>query len=167
MDQYPRHAEASAFLAARPEQVFARLDDQAMLGSHMAKPSAMMLGGRMTYDLDAAQGRSVGAVIRMGGTFLGLTLSVVEVVTERTPPTLKVWETQGPQRMLVIEAYRMGFACKAEGSGTTLRVFIDYRLPAGRFGRIFGPIFAPIYARWCVARMVGDAKRHFGEGAQP
>ena len=70
--------------------MFVRLDDQAELGSHVAKPSQMMLGRRMSYNLDAGAGARVGSVIGMEGTFLGLHLSVTEVVTERTPPNRKV-----------------------------------------------------------------------------
>ena len=121
----------------------------------------MMMGGKMTYELDDAQGRAVGSVIRMGGRVMGLPLSVVEVVTERAPPARKLWETQGKQRLLVIEAYRMGFETAAWNGGTAVRVYIDYRLPPGLFGLTFGMLFAPVYARWCVSRMVEDARLHF------
>ncbi|WP_234841878.1 hypothetical protein [Sinorhizobium meliloti] len=54
--------------------LFDYLDDQASLGSHMQKPSMMMLGGRMSYEFDEARGRTVGSVIRMRGNILGLVL---------------------------------------------------------------------------------------------
>ena len=65
MEHYTHHAEATAIIPAAPDRVFARLDDLALLGSHMEKPSMMMMGGKMTYELDDAQGRAVGSVIRM------------------------------------------------------------------------------------------------------
>ena len=45
-----------------------QLDDQERLAAHMNKPSMMMMGGRMFYEFDAGGGRSVGSIIRMGGT---------------------------------------------------------------------------------------------------
>ncbi|MCY1745282.1 MULTISPECIES: hypothetical protein [Ensifer] len=46
---YVRSAETVTDIAASPETLFDFLDDQATLGSHMGKPSMMMLGGRMSY----------------------------------------------------------------------------------------------------------------------
>ena len=85
------HHQKEAIIPAPQAEVFAYLDDQTRLAAHMEKRSMMMLGGRMTYAFDAGQGRAVGSVIRMGGHFLGLSLVVVEVVTERTPPASKTW----------------------------------------------------------------------------
>lgn len=42
---YARHEEATAVTALTPEALFRRLDGPARLGSHMEKPSAMMMGG--------------------------------------------------------------------------------------------------------------------------
>lgn len=146
-----------------PGELFERLDDQTRLGAHMAKRSMMMMGGRMTYAFDAAKGRAVGSVIRMGGSFLGLSLDVEEVVTERDPPRRKVWETRGTPRMIVIAHYRMGFEIAPLAAGRSrLRVFIDYTRPTTLAGALLAPLFAPVYARWCVKRMADDAAAHFG-----
>ena len=161
------HDHAESIIRASQAQVFAYLDDLTRLAAHMEKRSMMMLGGRMTYEFDAAQGRAVGSVIRMGGSFLGIPLFVEELVTERISPTRKRWETRGPQRMLVIESYRMGFETRQIAAGTGLRVFIDYRLPQSLSGRWLGLLFAPFYARWCVSRMVKDASGHFRGVAEP
>ena len=161
------HDQSEAIIKASQAEVFAYLDDQTRLAAHMEKRSMMMLGGRMTYEFDAAKGRAVGSVIRMGGSFLGISLFVREIVTERIPPTRKRWETRGPQRMLVIDSYVMGFETRLTGEGTGVRVFIDYRLPPNLPARWMGRLFAPVYARWCVSRMVKDVSRHFGSFAEP
>ena len=161
------HDQSEAIIKAPQAEVFAYLDDQSRLAAHMEKRSMMMMGGRMTYEFDEAKGRAVDSVIKMGGSFLGLSLFVREVVTERMPPTRKRWETRGPQRMLVIESYVMGFETRLIGEGTGVRVFIDYRLPPGLPGRWLGPLFAPFYARWCVSRMVKNVSSHFGSLAEP
>ena len=161
------HHQKQVIIPASQAEVFAYLDDQTRLAAHMEKRSMMMLGGRMTYAFDAGQGRAVGSVIRMGGHFLGLALVVVEVVTERTPPASKTWETRGPQRLLIIDSYVMGFETRAITEGTNARVYIDYRLPSSLPGRWLGLLFAGVYARWCVSRMLDDASRHFQTGAEP
>lgn len=162
MADYPCHKKADARVAASPEELFAYLDDQARLGAHMEKRSMMMMGGRMTYSLDEAEGRAIGSVIRMGGGFLGIRLDIEEIVTERKPPYLKVWETMGHPRLLIMDGYRMGFNVTAADAGCELRVFIDYGPPAGLLGRFLCALFGGVYARWCVSRMAADATRHFG-----
>ncbi|MDZ4095378.1 MAG: hypothetical protein U1D35_10800 [Paracoccaceae bacterium] len=167
MPPMTHHDQSQAIVSGSQSEVFAYLDDQTRLAAHMGKRSMMMLGGRMTYQFDAAQGCAVGSVIRMGGRFLGLSLAVTEVVTKRTPPSIKRWATRGPQRLLVMDSYVMGFDARGMGAGTEVRVFIDYRLPSDLVGRWLGRVFAPIYARWCVSRMVKDARQHFGSGEEP
>jgi hypothetical protein len=153
---YTHSAQADIEVAASAEALFDYLDDPARLGAHMQKPTAMMLGGRMTYRFDEAQGRAVGSVIRMEGTILGGTLSVEEVVIERQPPHRKVWETQGRPNLLVIGAYRMGFEIRPSGNSSRLLVFIDYDYPRSMAGKIVGAMFGPLYARWCINRMAKD-----------
>ncbi|KRD60882.1 SRPBCC family protein [Ensifer sp. Root278] len=158
---YIRSAESVTGVAASPETLFDFLDDQAALGSHMGKPSMMMLGGRMSYSLDDSAGRAVGSRISMRGSVLGLELTVDEVIVEHRPPVSKVWETLGRPDLLVIGAYRMGFEIHGSGGGSRLRVFINYDDPATVAGRIIGPLLGRIYARWCVTRMARDATSRF------
>jgi hypothetical protein len=129
------HFESRATLAGSPDEVFAYVDDPARLAGHMAKRSWAMAGGRMELSLDEGGGRQVGSHIRLAGRMLGLELSVDERVTERTPPHRKAWETVGSQKLLVMDRYRMGFDVSAHGSGSLLRVFIDYALPEALPGR--------------------------------
>lgn len=158
---YAHHDEVSLDVAAQPAALFDHLDDQERLAAHMNKPTMMMMGGRMFYEFDAARGRAVGSVIRMGGNFLWLRLFVEEVVIEHVRPLRKMWETRGDPRLIVIDNYRMGFKIEDGGGLSRLRVFIDYDLPLCFIGRMLSALFAPIYARWCVERMAKDAKRAF------
>lgn len=159
------HREAAAQVAAPARSVFERLDDQTRLAEHMGRPSAMMGGGRMTYEFDALQGQAVGSHIRMGGQAFGLRLFVDEVVTVRDPPGRKVWRTTGEPRLIIIGDYEMGFEITDEGPGSRLRVWIDYALPGQGWARRV-PALADAYARWCVRRMVSDAVQHFSRPAQ-
>jgi hypothetical protein len=157
---YAHHSEAEVNVSAAPAEVFAFLDDQEALGAHMTRNSAMMAGGRMLYELDETKGHAVGAIIRMRGEMLGLTLRITEAVTERVPPKRKVLETSGDQNMLVISAYRLGFDIDAAPGGATVRVFIDYDLPRGLLG-VLSSLPAYLYARWCVTRMADAAVERF------
>ena len=115
----------------------------------------------MTTELDEGRGRQVGSRIRLAGRVFGVELSVEEIVTERSPPLRKVWETIGTPRLLVIGHYRMGFELAAQGSSSMLRVFIDYALPQRAPVWWLGRLLGRQYARWCTQRMVEDAAKHF------
>ena len=116
-----------------------------------------MAGATMQVETDALKGQAVGSVIRVTGRVLGMNLAVEEVVTERTPSLSKIWETRGEPHLLVIGAYRMGFAIFALGNRSRLVVFIDYRLPARGFAHGLGLVFGRAYASWCTRRMASDA----------
>jgi hypothetical protein len=159
---FPHHREASSRVFAPAQAVFARLDDQTRLAEHMGRPSAMMGGGRMTYEFDAQRGQAVGSRIRMGGEAFGLRLFVEEVVTVREPPLRKVWRTAGAPRLIIMGAYEMGFEISGEGASSRLRVWIDYQLPDRGWARHVRAL-AAFYARWCVGKMVTDAVQYFGQ----
>lgn len=150
---YPFHEEATASLACSPATAFDWLDDHRRLSSHMDSSSLMMAGSSMHIEVDEHGGRSVGSRIRLAGRVLGLRLSVEEVVTERTPPWRKAWETVGTPRLLVIGPYRMGFAVATEAVATRVTIWIDYAAASSILGRLAGRA----YARWCTARMLRDA----------
>jgi len=157
----PATFETVVHIEAPASAVFARVDDQTRLGEHMERPSAMMGGGRMTYEVDEGRGQAVGSHIKMGGSAFGISLFVDEVVTERDPPRRKAWETVGQPRLLVVGAYRMGFDITPEAGGSDLCVWIAYDLAPGLLGRWLGPLLAPLYAKWCVGQMARDAASYF------
>ena len=82
--------------------MFAHLDEHSRLAGHMSQSSWMMLGSRMNLHVDDGKGQRVGSVIRLSGKVVGLPQHVEEAVTERTPPSKKVWETIGEPNLLVI-----------------------------------------------------------------
>jgi hypothetical protein len=166
IEMEPRHFEARAHIAAPRPQVFEFLDDHVRLVSHMSKSSWTMGGGRMVLDADSGEGRTVGSKLRLSGRAFGIKLQVEEVITKRTPPQRKVWETVGAPRLLVIGHYKLGFELLPAGDGTEARVFIDYDLPTGFVSRLLGTALASMYAKWCVTRMIDDAGIHFAAGAR-
>lgn len=89
--ELPLHNENEAEVLASSEQVFGLVDDHARLSAHMSQPSWRMGGARMETTVDEGQGQRIGSHIRMSARVLGLRLSLDEVITEREPPTRKVW----------------------------------------------------------------------------
>ena len=158
---FPLHNESTGLVRAPIDRVFARLDDPMSLSAHMGESSMMMMGSRMSMEIDDGGGRVVGSIISMHGRVMGLAVSLDEVITERQPPYLKIWETTDIPRLLVIAQYRMGFDLTPRGDSTLLRVFINYSLPTKAPQSWLGRLFGSFYARWCTAQIVADATRHF------
>ena len=158
---FPFHHESCGLANAPVEQVFAFLDDPKALAAHMSESSMMMLGSRMSINVDADDGRVVGSKIRMQGRLMGIPLSLEEVITERQVPSRKVWQTIGTPNLLVMAHYRMGFDVTPSGESSMLRVFIDYSLPTTAPGSWLGRLLGGVYARWCTKQMADDAARHF------
>jgi len=156
-DPYPLHHRSEVDVDASANELFAHLDDHRRLASHMEKPSLMMAGATMRVAADALRGQAVGSLIRVSGRVLGMDLAVEEVVTERSEPWRKTWETRGEPRLLVIGAYRMGFTIASREARSHLVVFIDYQLPQRGFARVLGLLFGRAYAAWCTRRMTKDA----------
>jgi hypothetical protein len=159
MTQKRQHYEDSTLISVSPEELFAYVDDHARFSSHMNKSSWMMGGGKMDVSVDEGRGQKVGSHIRLSGAAFGITLFLDEIVTRHEPPHIKTWETVGDLRLLVIGHYGMGIEIAPGGSGTSMRVFIDYEMPDKNvwLGRLFGGM----YAKWCVAQMINGAREYF------
>lgn len=162
----PYHFESAVEVSAAADAVFAHLDCPRRLSIHMSDSSWLMAGSRMAIELDASEGRAVGATIRMKGRVLGIPLSVEEIVMAREPPLRKIWQTAGVPNLLVIGRYRMGFEITPKAASSQLRVFIDYALPGGSLSRWLGRLFGDFYARWCTKRMADDARTHFRHSSE-
>ncbi|PWU18870.1 MAG: polyketide cyclase [Bdellovibrio sp.] len=159
---FPFRMVSSATIAAPPEQIFSYLDDQKRLSSHMERSSWMMAGSRMKIDLDSKQGKEKDAEIVLRGSMMGIPLFVRERISERQPPRRKAWETVGPQKMIVLDQYRMGFEINPNGSTSKVSVFIEYSLPTGP-QKLLGLLLGRVYARWCIDHMIKDAAFHFNQ----
>jgi hypothetical protein len=160
---FPFHYSSTVCLKVNASEAFAFLDDPRNLSSHMEKSSLMMAGSKMSLELDSKNGKEIGSKIIMQGKMMGVPLYVNEDVTERVPPFKKSWETRGPQQLVVIDQYKMGFELKANEKTSDLRVFIDYSLPQSGFSKTLGKLFGKVYAKWCTEKMANDAARHFAQ----
>ena len=155
------HYERSASVHGAVDSVFAFLDHPKALASHMSRSSLMMAGSHMAVEVDADGGSSVGSLICMSGSMMGISLDLKEIVTLHRAPYQKILETIGTPNLKVIAHYRMGFELTPRGDSPELYVSIDYRLPASGPGTWFYRLIGGIYTRWCVKRMVDDAVKAF------
>lgn len=158
---FPHHFSSYVDLNATAEEAFQFLDDPLKLSSHMEKSSWMMAGSKMEMKLDSHHGKGVGAEIILRGKMMGIPLFIREFVTQCQSPISKVWQTQGPQKLIIMDQYRMGFQLTPHGRTSTLEVFIDYSLPEIGFAFLIGKLFGKTYAKWCTDRMARDAAKHF------
>lgn len=156
---YERHYEDRVLISAGAAEIFAFIDDHTRLSSHMNKSSWMMGGGKMDTLVDAGRGQEVGSHIRMSGKVFGVTIFLDEVVTHRESPSVKIWETVGVPKLLVIDHYRMKAEIKPQENGSLLSVSIDYNLPTKSVW--LGKLFGGYYAKWCVQKMIKDVHEHF------
>jgi hypothetical protein len=53
----------------------------------------------------------------------------------------------------------MGFGVEPLGSRSRVRIWIDYRQPAGRVARWLGAAAGRFYARWCTQQMLSGIGR--------
>jgi hypothetical protein len=157
---FSKHLEKTAVINARSSSVFDFIDDHIKFSSHMNKSSWMMGGGKMTTEVDEGKGQKIGSHIKMEGTILGMKMFLDEVVTDRTPPTRKVWKTVDNPNLIVIGNYQMGVELDPDDSKTNLKVFIDYDLPTGG-SKLLGILFGNMYARWCVDQMLNGVTDNF------
>ena len=158
---YAHHMEASVLVNSRPETLFSFLDDQRNLSSHMEKSSWMMAGSKMQIELDQKEGKEVDSEIVLHGSIMGVPLYVREFITKREPPSRKIWETRGEQKLIVLDQYKMGFEIRPVGEASKLTVFIDYSLPKKGLSGVLGKAFGKTYARWCTNQMLKGATDHF------
>jgi hypothetical protein len=155
-----RHYEEAIILKASQREVFTFVDDHRNFSSHMNKSSWMMGGGKFTTEIDKDNFQKVGSHIKMKGTILGIQLYLDEVVSERSIPYSKQWETMGAPRLLVIGSYIMAFEVKPDGERSKFTVSIDYVLPKGFFSSVLGLLFGAVYAQWCVRQMISGVRAH-------
>lgn len=143
------------------EQVHAFLSDPKALAAHMGESSMMMLGSRMSIDFEAAGGRLARSKVRMHGRMLGMRLSLEESIAKRQILMMKVRETIGAPKLLVIAHCHMDFELTCNRASALMRVFIDYSLPIKSPESWLGHLLGALYARWCTRQMLMGAVRHF------
>ncbi|MEP7167442.1 MAG: SRPBCC family protein [Candidatus Woesebacteria bacterium] len=153
------HYEESRVVNASPDEVFSYIDDHSKFSSHMNQSSWMLGGGKMATTVDQEKGQVVGSHIKMDGIVFGFHVFLDEMVTYRQPPRIKVWETVGIPRLLIIGHYQMKVEIQSVEAGSKISVSIEYQLPDTH--QWLGKLFSAWYAKWCVRQMLDGTSAHF------
>jgi hypothetical protein len=143
---------------ATPEEIFPLLDDLGVTGTHMTKSSAMMMGTKLNLTYLTPYHTGLNSSYRWTGKMMGLDMDFTVRVMKWKNASEKVWETVGPTRLIIYSWYRMALHLKRTKEGTDAELSISYEKPVGFLNRILCFFLADWYCRWCLRKMLGDAK---------
>lgn len=140
--------------------VFKTIDDLGVTGMHMTKPSMMMMGSKLHLEFLTQHHIGLGSRYRWTGTMMGLKMDFTVEVTRWLEGLEKVWETIGNPKLIIFSWYRMTLNVLSEANGTKAELSIAYDKPKNFFYRIISFLLADWYCRWCLRKMLGDAKKN-------
>lgn len=144
--------------SAPAEQVFKTIDDLGVTGMHMTKSSMMMMGSKLNLQFLTSNRTGSGSRYRWYGKMMGLTMDFTVAVTKWIKGVEKVWETVGNPRLIIYSWYRMRLVLTESNGKTEADLSIAYEKPKGFVNMILSFLLADWYCRWCLKKMLGDAK---------
>lgn len=146
------------FYNTTPEEVFPVLDDLGVTGTHMTTSSAMMMGSKLHLEYLTPHRTGLDSSYRWTGKMMGLPMDFTVKVVKWINGREKVWETIGPTKLIIYSWYRMILKVSGVKNGTEAELSIAYEKPQGFFNKILCFLFADWYCRWCLRKMLVDAK---------
>lgn len=142
-----------------PAEVFHALDDLGVTGTHMTNSSAMMMGSKLHLEYLTPHHTGLGSTYRWTGKMMGLRMDFTVKVTMWIDGKEKIWETIGETELIIYSWYRMHLEVSAAEAGTRAELSISYEKPQRFLNRILSFLFAKWYCRWCLRKMLGDARQ--------
>lgn len=143
---------------AKPQEVFAFMDNIDNTGMHMTKSNAQMMGSKLNLEWLTEHKTGLNTKYRWTGKVLGMKMKFTAIVTQWDPGKSKTWETIGEAKMIVISWYRMYLDLTPNEDGTTsAKLGILYTKTKNPLGFLLGRR----YSVWCVKSMLKDTKKHF------
>jgi hypothetical protein len=144
---------------AAPSQVFKCIDDLGITGMHMIKSSSMMMWGKLDIVFLTENHTGVGSRYKWTGKMMGLYMDFTVEVTKWVPGVEKAWETIGDARLIIYSWYRMQLVItEIPGGVSQAELSISYKRPVKVFYKLLSFLFADWYCKWCLKKMLGDAK---------
>ncbi len=144
---------------ASAEQVFKTIDDLGVTGMHMTESSMMMMGSKLNLEFLTAHKTGLGSRYRWTGKMMGLAMDFTVEVTKWVNGVEKVWETIGETKLIIYSWYRMKLLVNEANGKTKAELSIAYDKPKGFFNKVLCFLLADWYCRWCLKKMLGDAKK--------
>ena len=145
--------------SASPEVVFKAIDDLGITGMHMTGSSMMMMGSKLHLEFLTTNRTGLGSRYRWTGKMMGLAMDFTVEVTKWVDGVEKIWETIGEPKLIIYSWYRMKLLVYESNGKTDAELSISYDKPKGFFNNILCFFLADWYCRWCLRKMLGDAKR--------
>ncbi len=140
-------------------EVFEKLDDLGVTGTHMTRSSMMMMGNKLSLTYLSPNHTGLNSTYRWQGKMMGIPMDFTVTVTKWISNKEKVWETVGEPHLIIYSWYRMTLNVSLTPEGTVAELAISYKRPAGFFLKILSFLFADLYCIWCLNKMLNDAER--------
>ncbi len=154
-----KEVKRNIIINANPEQVFAFMDDIENTGMHMTNTNAPLMGGKIKIHWLSENKTGLGAKYKWLGNVMGMKMDFTVEVTKWTQGKVKIWETTGNPKMIVLEWFRMFLLLSPINHGNTQAELSIYYTKSK--GNILHFLLAKSYALWCVKSMLNDTKKHF------
>jgi hypothetical protein len=139
--------------------VFEKLDDLGVTGTHMTQSSSMMMGNKLSLTYLSSNRTGPNSKYRWQGMMMGLPMDFTVVVTKWVRDREKVWETIGETKLIIYSWYRMRLEVSSTSTGTNATLSITYKRPASFFLKILSYLVADLYCIWCLNTMLNDASK--------
>lgn len=154
-----RTISKTAAYNASPCQVFKCIDDLGITGMHMTKSSSMMMGGKLDLAFLTEHHTGLGSRYQWTGKMMGMLMDFTVEVTKWVPGVEKIWETIGDARLIIYSWYRIQLVItEIPGGVSQAELSISYKRPGKFFYKLLSFFFADWYCKWCLKKMLGDAK---------
>lgn len=140
-------------------EVFEKLDDLGVTGTHMTESSSMMMGNKLLLTYLSSNRTGLNSSYRWQGKMMGLPMDFSVLVTKWIQNQEKIWETIGEAKMIIYSWYRMSLKVSATQGATMAELCITYKRPKGLLPKILSFLIADFYCIWCLNKMLNDAKK--------
>lgn len=144
---------------APPKKVFDVMDDLGVTGAHMTTSSMMMMGSKLNLAYLTPFHKGSGTKYRWQGKMMGLPIDFTVEVTRWVDGVEKVWGTIGATRLIIYSGFEMALSVAPQGDRTKAELSIGYEKPKGFFQRMLCFLFADWYCKWCLRKMLNDARK--------
>ncbi len=144
---------------APAHEVFKSIDDLGVTGMHMTQSSMMMMGSKLNLEFLTNNHTGLGSKYRWTGKMMAMKMDFTVEVTKWIKDQEKIWETIGETKLIIYSWYRMHLNVQPIMNGTKAELSISYKKPKRFFNRVLSFLFADLYCKWCLRKMLGDAKR--------
>lgn len=153
----------SILVHSSPDKVFAYMDAIGNTGMHMTKSSMPMMGGKLELIQLSKNSTGPHAKFNWKGKVLWMKLDFTVEVREWKKDQVKVWETVGESKIIILSWYRMRLLLTPIKECTWVDLSISYNIPQNFFGKILAFFLADWYANWCLKNMLNDSKKALEE----